>query len=294
MWDPLADGRRPGIARGPVYWPESVVNSFASLLSLSPGRVIGDRYTYAAFTNALPPGFVPPLIPQLGDGPYGGLNCTCNSEAMALYCESHGARPKGAVPGAPWPASGDYIRRATGDFSGGTTLRQVDAVGRSRYRLALDVRLGYPRADFWSRLDRGEFAILQGGYSAVRRFPDIRGSDSFTGNHSVLIRVERGNSPAPPPSGIVYGVNRMIVSGGLSISSSHVIELPRNTSLYREARVGSSVVTRMSKTAAVPYIGNAGQGFRAVRVATANFPDKQTRPVIVYVAPGVGEVRLKP
>lgn len=87
-----------------------------------------------------------------------------------------------------------------------------------------------------------------------------------------------------------YGSNSMITAGGLVLSSSHKMALKKGQPLYRDAKVGSPVVTKMSAAAKVSYMGNAGSGFRAVVVRTGNFADKVTRPVIVYVPSTAGPI----
>jgi hypothetical protein len=93
--------------------------------------------------------------------------------------------------------------------------------------------------------------------------------------------------PGPPAlPAKVFGVNPMIVQGGVTVTSSHLVKIPIGTRLYRESKVGADVVTKMSATADVDYIGVASPGFRAVRVSTSNFPDKVKRPVVLYAATG--------
>jgi hypothetical protein len=94
----------------------------------------------------------------------------------------------------------------------------------------------------------------------------------------------------PPAAPIDYGANTMIVAGGLTLSSSHVMALKASEPLYRSPSSGASVVTRMAKAGKVAYLGNAAAGWRAVLVQTGNFPDGQKRPVIVYVPSSKGEV----
>lgn len=100
--------------------------------------------------------------------------------------------------------------------------------------------------------------------------------------------------PKPPPIvPIEYGENKMIVAGGLAVASSHVISLKQGQSVYREARVGSKVLTKMAKASTLDYFGSAATGWRAVLVQTANFPDGVKRPVIAYVPASAGSVAKK-
>ena len=110
---------------------------------------------------------------------------------------------------------------------------------------------------------------------------------AFTGKRPTPI------APKPPALVINYGSNTMIVGGGLTITSSHVMALKQGQPLYRSPKSGSSVVTKMSRDAKVDYIGNAAPGWRAVRVTTKNFPDGLSRPVIVYVQATAGTVSSK-
>lgn len=100
-------------------------------------------------------------------------------------------------------------------------------------------------------------------------------------------------TPKPPAVKIDYGSNNMIVSGGVVVTSTHVMALKKGQPLYRSAKAGSSVVTKMSADAKVPYIGNAGGGWKAVRVQTRNFSDGLLRAVIVYVPSSAGTVSSK-
>lgn len=92
---------------------------------------------------------------------------------------------------------------------------------------------------------------------------------------------------------IDYGENRMIVAGGLTLTSSHVMSLGQGQKLYREPKVGSPVVTRMAADGKVGYFGNAAPGWRAVLVRTANFPDGARRPVQVFVPASAGTVSAR-
>lgn len=101
---------------------------------------------------------------------------------------------------------------------------------------------------------------------------------------------------APKPDPIIpiqYGANTMIVAGGLTLHSSHVMALKAGQVLRREPTTTSPVVTRMAKTGEVAYIGNAAPGWRAVLVQTGNFPDGQKRPVVLFVPASAGVVAAR-
>lgn len=88
-----------------------------------------------------------------------------------------------------------------------------------------------------------------------------------------------------------YGSNHMIAThGGLVLNSTHRMSLKKGQPLYREARAGSPVVTRMSAAGRVKYMGHAAAGWRAVIVKTANFSDGVARAVIVYVPATAGTI----
>lgn len=56
LWyDPLADGRRPGLAKGPQWIPESLVRAFAFALKVTSTRRITYGLVYAAFTRDTEP-----------------------------------------------------------------------------------------------------------------------------------------------------------------------------------------------------------------------------------------------
>ena len=52
VYDPAADGRRPGIIRGETWWPWEDVLSFAAALRLGKKRVLGPGRFYAGFIEA--------------------------------------------------------------------------------------------------------------------------------------------------------------------------------------------------------------------------------------------------
>jgi hypothetical protein len=57
VYDPLADGRRAGIATSPMWIPEPIVRRFAALLNTG-SRLLGDGRAYAGFTRDTDPATV--------------------------------------------------------------------------------------------------------------------------------------------------------------------------------------------------------------------------------------------
>lgn len=55
VYDPLADGRRPAIAKSPMWIPAATVRKFAALLEVTPGNRLGTGRAYAAFTRDTEP-----------------------------------------------------------------------------------------------------------------------------------------------------------------------------------------------------------------------------------------------
>jgi hypothetical protein len=77
--------------------------------------------------------------------------------------------------------------------------------------------------------------------------------------------------------------NTMIVT----TVASYAFRLLKGQPLFRHP--GGPVVTKMSATGSVPWVGNAGTGWTAVRVMTrAPYADGITRPTIVYVPTKAG------
>ncbi len=74
VYDPAADGRRPGIRKGAVAWPWDTVLAFAAALRLDDhGRRLGPGRIYAGFIARRPadgdtPDAVPAPTPKLADG----------------------------------------------------------------------------------------------------------------------------------------------------------------------------------------------------------------------------------
>jgi hypothetical protein len=123
------------------------------------------------------PGYRPPYgTGQLDGSTYAGVNCNCWSAAQAAQYDSCGARDPSAAT----------VRLWTGDKSGGTTLSQTDDALRVHLGIDLDTRYSYPWSDFVRRVNGGAAAILQGWYKPIlaTRFA---GSETFSGNHSMLI-----------------------------------------------------------------------------------------------------------
>jgi len=123
------------------------------------------------------PGYQPAYgVGQLDGSTYEGLNCTCWSAGKAADDDSCGAKKP----------SSSSIRIWTGDKSGGTNLAQVDDALRTHVGIDLDTRYRYPWAEFTRRVQGGASAILQGWYAVIRDSP-YSGSETFGGNHAVLV-----------------------------------------------------------------------------------------------------------
>ena len=97
--------------------------------------------------------------------------------------------------------------------------------------------------------------------------------------------------PAPHPAiNILYGANSMIVAGGLVLTSNMRMQLKAGEPIHKTADPNGPVVTHMSKAVSVYYMGNAGNGMKAVVVATGNFADHLVRPIIGYVPATAGPI----
>lgn len=105
--------------------------------------------------------------------------------------------------------------------------------------------------------------------------------------------------PTPQPSPIKFGANRMIVAGGLVLTSSHVVSVRKEQPFYREAKTGSDIVARASADylasagRGLDYFGYGAPGWYSVLIVTGNFPDGVKRPTIVYCPRAAGPVTKK-
>lgn len=120
------------------------------------------------------------FVKQLDGSRYAGLNCTCACAAMAADRNTIGQRRYTAAT----------IRGLTGDTSGGTTLRQVDAA-LAKVGLNLDVRTPMPVSTFDASLRDGRGAILQGSSRATKG-SRYQASETFAGNHAWWVNEGRG------------------------------------------------------------------------------------------------------
>lgn len=121
------------------------------------------------------------LVEQLDGSRYAGLNCTCAAGAMlASRATMHAKNPTGAA-----------VRRETGDTTGGTTLRQVQAALLRGWDVEVDVELGVSFSMLDQRLHAGQGAILQ-GWEAVTRGTEWQASETFSGNHAWYVNHGRG------------------------------------------------------------------------------------------------------
>ena len=112
--------------------------------------------------------------PDISGYSLGWISCTCFAAAGV---------GREATCGHRLPTGGD-IRRKTGDTSGGTTLAQVDYALNLGWGIDLDVRRGYPWADFVRRVSGGEAAILQGHGEA---FLGTKFFANATVNHALYV-----------------------------------------------------------------------------------------------------------
>lgn len=125
----------------------------------------------------------PPFIKQLDGSAFGGMNCTLASCAMAIVRFFTGHNPPG---GARWYPTPSNLRFLSGDKSGGTNLNQADTLATHYYGANLDVEYNYDWAHFRQRIEQGQGAIVQGGYSAFKH-TSYDAAPSFFGNHAVYI-----------------------------------------------------------------------------------------------------------
>jgi hypothetical protein len=124
------------------------------------------------------------------------------------------------------------------------------------------------------------------GEMVIQRGPPVR-KVGFGKVWCAMTRDRRSGVQHPP---FEFGRNQMLVTEGLTVTSSHVMSLKKDTPLRRANRQGSEIVTRMSRDADVGYFGSAGNGMVAVLVRTRAFEDGVLRPVILYVRENAGKV----
>lgn len=117
-----------------------------------------------------------PQNPALNGYALGWASCTAYSGAMAASFDRQ----------VKMATTGEAVRRATGDTSGGLTLAQVDAALNKIANVNLSVYYRLPWATFARLIDSGMGGILQGGYAPIAdsRFDAGRG---FRGNHAVFV-----------------------------------------------------------------------------------------------------------
>lgn len=102
--------------------------------------------------------------------------------------------------------------------------------------------------------------------------------------------------PAPQPSPIKFGENQMIVAGGLTLRSSHVVSVREGQKFYREPKSTSDVIATASDDflasagRGLDYMGYGAPGWYTVLIVTGNFPDKVKRPVQVFCPRSAGPV----
>jgi hypothetical protein len=125
-------------------------------------------------------GFVFPAFqaqnPAISGYPLGWASCTAFAGAMAAAFDRQVSKVM----------TGGQLRTATHDTSGGLTLAQIDAALLSGWDINVATSYGMAWDQFAAAIDRGQGAILQGGYAPIAdsRF-DAGGG--FRGNHAVLV-----------------------------------------------------------------------------------------------------------
>jgi hypothetical protein len=127
------------------------------------------------------------------------------------------------------------------------------------------------------------------GEMVTRKGPPVR----KVGFGKVWCAMTRDRRSGVQHAPVDFGRNRMLVTEGITVSSSHVMALKKNTPLRRTNQPGSAIVTRMSRDADVGYFGRAGNGMAAVLVRTRAFEDGVLRPVILYVNADAGKVTAR-
>ena len=131
----------------------------------------------------------------LGGKPFGWLNCTPTSFAMAIEKASLGRlRPTGC-----------NIREATGDRTAGTTLWQCRTVAENEYGIAVEVHAGATVTSMVGvarQLRAGRGAVLQGdiGVAVGTSFRSTAGSVA----HAIYLNEVRGGSIDTPSQALVY------------------------------------------------------------------------------------------
>ena len=117
-----------------------------------------------------------PQNPAINGYSLGWASCTAYSAAMAASFDRQ----------VKMATTGEAVRRATGDTSGGLTLKQVDAALNQITNVNLSVYYRLPWALFAKFIDSGMGGILQVWYAPIAdsRFDAGRG---FRENHAVFV-----------------------------------------------------------------------------------------------------------
>lgn len=110
-----------------------------------------------------------------------GFNCNPTAAAMGADRETLGKTD----------IRGGQVRARTGDTSGGTTLRQVEAALRSGWGIDLAYELGAPITKMDTYLRSGRGVVVQGASKATRG-TKWQASETFGGNHSWWVNEARG------------------------------------------------------------------------------------------------------
>lgn len=120
--------------------------------------------------------YVPPFHGQLTSGdPLGPESCVAYSFAYAIAAATNGAKNP----------TGQQVRAATGDATGGLELSQCAQVAKVVYSLLPSTGV-FTRSVYEQRMATGGWAaVLLGGYTPIGASP-YSGDPSFTGNHAVF------------------------------------------------------------------------------------------------------------
>lgn len=114
VYDPLADGRRPGIAKAPFWLPRSYFEEFARYLDIG-GRVLGPGKVYVLFTRDTRPHFHPHS---------GGVALVPMPQALAVKSGYNIRATPGGAKVARTDAAKPFVayQRASGPLMGGSRV----------------------------------------------------------------------------------------------------------------------------------------------------------------------------
>ena len=175
---------------------------YPQLRPRSSGAVLSpegdERPTFAVWEEIATGQYRPRAVFQLRRDPAhakgsarGGTNCNPAAGATLVDLVTCGKRR----------ATAAAVREQTGDFSGGTTLRQAARALEVGYGLELDMDTG-PFTDVIKALRSGRGVSLSGSSAATHKTP-FRASETFTGNHQWALTDVR-DGPGGGPEILVF------------------------------------------------------------------------------------------